>query len=66
MDFNESVHQNYDYAKSRLGEYPSIEQWMRAYLQKELDGQTEEWDNLVELRSSIKEKYPKLDVINNQ
>ena len=48
MDFNESIHQNYDYAKSRLGEYPSVEQWMRAYLQKELDGQTEDWNNLID------------------
>ena len=47
------------YFEYRLEEYPSIEEWMKAYLQKELDGQTEEWNSLVERREQIKQKYPR-------
>lgn len=47
------------YSEYRLQEYPSTEEWMKAYLQKELDGQTEEWNSLVERREQIRQKYPR-------
>ena len=43
---------------SRKMEYPTAEQWILAYIQKELDNDSSDWDNLVELRTSIKNKYP--------
>lgn len=43
----------------RLSEYPSAEEWIIAYIQKELDDQPDEWNNLVEKRSAVKQKYPK-------
>lgn len=47
------------YAEFRKRKYPTIEEWILALLQKEIDGQSEEWDQLVMKRQAIKDKYPK-------
>jgi hypothetical protein len=47
------------YSEYRQKQYPSTEEWMRAYLQKELDGQFDEWNSLVQKRQDIKQRYPK-------
>ena len=41
----------------RKREYPSTEEWVIAYIQKELDGQPEEWDQLVKKRTDIRNKF---------
>lgn len=50
----------FDCLSTRQSGYPSTDEWMRALIQKELDGQPEEWDRLVRRRNQIKAKYPKL------
>ncbi len=41
----------------RKSEYPSPEEWMIAYIQKELDGQHEEWNALVNRRTQVRNKF---------
>ena len=41
----------------RKSEYPTAEEWIIAYVQKEVDGQSSEWDKLVERRSQIRNKF---------
>lgn len=43
----------------RKYEYPSAEEWMLAFIQKEVDGQDNEWNELIKKRNSIKEKFSK-------
>lgn len=43
----------------RRSEYPSSDEWMMAFIQKELDNQPNEWNALVQKRIDIKNKYPK-------
>jgi len=50
---------NYQYIEDRKVDYPSIHEWMEAYIQKEVDGQPEQWNSLVEKRKLIKIKHPK-------
>ena len=50
----------FDCLSTRQSGYPSTDEWMRALIQKELDGQPEEWNKLVCKRNQIKAKYPKL------
>lgn len=47
------------YINDRKFHYSSAEEWMEAYLQKELDNQPEQWNALVEKRNKIKAQNPK-------
>lgn len=49
----------YQYIDDRKIDYPSIEEWVEAYIQKEVDGQPEYWNHLVEKRQLVKIKHPK-------
>lgn len=44
---------------SRQSEYPSASEWILALVQKELDNDSSSWDELVNRRTSIKNKYKK-------
>lgn len=43
----------------RKFEYPSVEEWMEALIQKEVDGQDDEWNKLIQKRNLVKQKFPK-------
>lgn len=47
----------YSEFRSRL--YPTAEEWIIAFIQKELDNQPEYWNELANRRAEIKETYPK-------
>ena len=49
---------DWDCKTGRQSKYPTEKEWILAYIQKELDGQTEEWDRLVERRTEVKNQYP--------
>ena len=53
----------YDHQKSRQGEYPTPEEWIIALVQKEVDGDSKEWDELVKRRGEVKTKYPPAETI---
>jgi hypothetical protein len=40
-------------------EYPTPEQWIIAFIQKELDNDPSEWNTLKEVRNELKNKYKK-------
>jgi len=47
------------YAEFRKEEYPSIEELVEAFIQKELDGQPEKWIELSQKRIQVKQRNPK-------
>lgn len=59
IDIYQKVEMDAYIVSKRKNEYPKIEEWVEALIQKEVDGQSEQWDDLVKRRNSIKEKYPK-------
>lgn len=48
-----------EYAIDRKLVYPTPEEWILAYVQKEVDGDSSEWDALVQRREEVKERFPK-------
>ena len=58
-----AAHLGYDHQKSRQGEYPTPEEWITALVQKEVDGDSKEWDELVKRRGEVKTKYPPAETI---
>lgn len=47
------------YVQDRKLLYPTTDEWMEAFLQKELDNQPQQWNELVEKRRLIKIQNPK-------
>ena len=60
---DDAAHLGYDHQKSRQGEYPTPEEWIIALVQKEVDGDSKEWDELVQRRGEVKTKYPPAESI---
>lgn len=60
-DSHEKEKMEFDCRNTRKSNYPTTDEWMRALIQKEVDGQPEEWNNLIRRRNHIKSKYPKLN-----
>ena len=60
---DDEAHLGYDHQKSRQGEYPTPEEWIIALVQKEVDGDSKEWDELVKRRGEVKTKYPPAETI---
>jgi hypothetical protein len=60
---DDAAHLGYDHKKSRQGEYPTPEEWIIALVQKEVDGDSKEWDELVKRRGEVKTKYPPAETI---
>ena len=52
-----TVERNRYINSKRKSEYPTPEEWIVAYVQKEIDGQVEEWNSLIERRSQVRKKF---------
>ena len=60
---DDAAHLGYDHQKSRQGEYPTPEEWIIALVQKEVDGDSKEWDELVKRSGEVKTNYPPAETI---